>query len=424
MENWLKEKLENHSLDSQKLFEESLICYRVKANRAALLFSYLGFFTIIKERIIRYNGDKIEKKRLNHLIQKLNDDGKWEEAIYNELNNSRSSIFNFSESIRTQIQYWKDRRNDCAHFRENEINHTHVEMFWTFLKSNLNKITIEGGMENLLQKFKTHFDDTRTAPNSDYTHLLNEIDSSIEKNDFQFFMDNLDDFFDEYNPERFLLFYNIVVTLKNTSLEKEPLKWLENKNKFTLYLIYYQPQIANIISFDPKLIRKIWKDKIPERNSEVDSLYSNLLRNSLIPKKEIFESLDYYFQYFDQSKYNRLSNIESVREQLYLNGIGKLVYDYFFLDYKITNIQKSEIDIKADLIVLLLEFENNYDKYILISLQEIFNRGNPWIEPNWLKISIEELLYRKPEIRYIFIDKAKEYEIKLPNFILHEEKAM
>ncbi|NJM79738.1 MAG: hypothetical protein HC854_09145, partial [Flavobacterium sp.] len=94
--------------------------------------------------------------------------------------------------VRQQIKYWKDRRNDCAHFKQNEINISHVEIFWSFLKSNLSKITIEGGKLNLLKKFLNHFDETKTPPDSDYTHLIKEIEHAIEINESESFFIELD----------------------------------------------------------------------------------------------------------------------------------------------------------------------------------------------------------------------------------------
>jgi hypothetical protein len=104
-------------------------------------------------------------------------------AVFGELINSSSPIFNINDDIRQQIKYWKDRRNDCAHFKTNDIEAHHTESFWSFVKSNLAKISIEGGKESLLNKFEKHFDTTFTPPDADFSPLVKEIDESVEINE-------------------------------------------------------------------------------------------------------------------------------------------------------------------------------------------------------------------------------------------------
>jgi hypothetical protein len=40
---------------SKRLMEEAFTCYKASAYRASLLFSYLGFQTILKERVLSSN---------------------------------------------------------------------------------------------------------------------------------------------------------------------------------------------------------------------------------------------------------------------------------------------------------------------------------------------------------------------------------
>ena len=142
MINWIEDRFKK-SIECNYLFQESIKCYKIEAYRASLLFSYLGFLTYIKEVIISSRKPTdIDESRWNDLLRKINNDDYWEQRVFDELNNNSSCIFKFNDSIRQQIRYWKDRRNDCAHFKDNEINQSHVEMFWVFIKSNLNKISV------------------------------------------------------------------------------------------------------------------------------------------------------------------------------------------------------------------------------------------------------------------------------------------
>jgi len=51
LEQWLDDQ--TLSSESQSCFEESFICYKVAAYKAALLFGYLGFLTTIRDRILQ-----------------------------------------------------------------------------------------------------------------------------------------------------------------------------------------------------------------------------------------------------------------------------------------------------------------------------------------------------------------------------------
>jgi hypothetical protein len=33
--------------------------------------------------------------------------------------------------------FWRDRRNECAHFKNNPINSSHADAYWLFLRSQL-----------------------------------------------------------------------------------------------------------------------------------------------------------------------------------------------------------------------------------------------------------------------------------------------
>ena len=73
IENWVLNK--GYSNNIRKLFSESVICYRNGAYRASLIFSYIGFLTIIKETIVRAQpttGFSIPEWK--NLISKINND--------------------------------------------------------------------------------------------------------------------------------------------------------------------------------------------------------------------------------------------------------------------------------------------------------------------------------------------------------------
>src|SRR5690606_11852431 len=127
---------------------------------AALMMTDQGFLVAMKDLIMQgQKPDKYPQHKWEKKIDELKDEDLWEKAVLEALlykgegqpldEKRKDPIFNININLRDQIRYWKDRRNDCAHNKDNEISAAYVEMFWSFLKSNFYKLTIEGGMMSL-----------------------------------------------------------------------------------------------------------------------------------------------------------------------------------------------------------------------------------------------------------------------------------
>ena len=53
-EVWYKDKIDNKS--ARDLFDESCMCYKVGAYRAAYIMTYLAFQNVLKDRLLAFNG--------------------------------------------------------------------------------------------------------------------------------------------------------------------------------------------------------------------------------------------------------------------------------------------------------------------------------------------------------------------------------
>ena len=73
------EWIENQSIpsDAKKLFNEAAVCYKNEAYHAALLLSYLGFQSIIKDRIINAaRPNDFAEKEWKFITDKVKDEDK------------------------------------------------------------------------------------------------------------------------------------------------------------------------------------------------------------------------------------------------------------------------------------------------------------------------------------------------------------
>lgn len=301
IENWIDNN--NFSEDVNVLFSDAVTCYKSGANRASLLFSYLAFLTILKERII--GGTKpnlFEEDYWNNLIAKLQNENLWEANVFESTQQrekidqatkqrTRDPIFNINEDLRLQIKYWKDRRNDCAHYKDNIIDTFHVESFWAFMESNMSKITIEGGMQSLINKIYKHFDPTITPPDKDITPLIQEIEYSVDRTKLKHFWETLlnngEWSFELSNRKQELISKSLEV---NTGFVNDSLITIIKSNKHYLkdFLSNHPDKILNF-NFNEEEVRKFWKTQLTSCNN-ILGVYTSFLRNGLIPKNEIAEA--------------------------------------------------------------------------------------------------------------------------------------
>lgn len=301
IENWVDSN--NFSEDVNVLFTDAITCYKGGANRASLLFSYLAFLTILKERIIEGTKPTLfEQGYWDKLISNLQNEDLWEKAVFEATKQgeaidkvtkqrTRDPIFNINENLRLQIKYWKDRRNDCAHYKDNIIETFHVESFWAFMESNMSKITIEGGMQSLMNKIYRHFDPTITPPDKDITPLIKEIEFSVErsklKNFWKTLLHNGEYDFDLSKRKQELISKSLEV---NKDFVNESLIALVKANKFHLkdFLSNHPDKILSF-NFNEEEVRIFWKTQLSSGHNILE-LYISFLRNGLIPPNEIAEA--------------------------------------------------------------------------------------------------------------------------------------
>lgn len=420
MDNWIEQKITKLSIDSKSLFDESLLCYKIKAFRASLLFSYLGFLTIIKEIIISSKKPElIEQTRWDKIIFDLNIEDKWEKRVYDELINSGSPIFNISESVRQQIKYWKDRRNDCAHFKQNEINISHVEIFWSFLKSNLSKITIEGGKLNLLKKFLNHFDETKTPPDSDYTHLIKEIEHAIEINESESFFKELDSLIGTsywfLNQKVSEIYYNLIIHIDNEQIKRSLVKFIKSKNNFDFELIKDNSQLIFEFNYSKQEIRNIWKSRLFSTSGRLKYyIYAILLRNNLIPKSELVEAMEHFYLNFNQDGFANIPEDDEIKRNLANKELLDSVYIQLFSNSALSKSKFGLLNSKADLITLLLEFKK-LDLTIVEEICKMYENGiNPW----WLTKGINYLFENNTIIKNEFEEICTSNNLTYPNLLI------
>lgn len=274
-ENWVNNQ--GFSKDSNALFEESIKCYRVGAYRGAYMLSYVAFLVVIKERLLKSEKpDGItEGEWDNRVLKFLRDDDKWEDTVYNTLNERdnnggrRSKYFLVSSHLLNDLEYLRRRRNDCAHAKDTIIDYSHVEVLWSFLGSHLSKFVINGGKEVIKKKIDRYFDQVHTRPNTNPENIIKEIPMAVERSELlTFFKEINHDYFlsidslDFRREQDTLTFWDKVIHSDNDEIKEGFIEFLNSCDPDTLlpFLNHFPSLLMDIE--DIAKLRRLWKQKM------------------------------------------------------------------------------------------------------------------------------------------------------------------
>jgi hypothetical protein len=302
-EQWLEKQ--NIAPDSLSLFEEAIICYKAGAYRAALLISFMGFLSVIKDKILNASKpDNIHEREWERIVNDLRNDDKWDKETLEciKRNDPQKIIFTITDDLRRQVFYWKDRRNDCAHSKRNKINYAYVETFWLFVSSNLGKFAVNGNLDSILLKIRKHFDISYTSRNKSPDNILSEVEHSIDEKDISKFCIKLHQLFIKEDKDycnyrifpftdvRKLEFWDLLLNI-NEIWEREVFKYIKSESYLFDGFINLFPQRVGLLNGDMEFIRNLWFERVSEYD-ECFTVLSELIRHNLIPDEEIKEAFD------------------------------------------------------------------------------------------------------------------------------------
>lgn len=417
-EYWIEENLQREA--TRVLMNEAIICYKNSAYRAALLLSYIAFVDIVRYRLFEAKKPpEISESDWVKKLKALDNDDESEKIVSGILISQDDRYFKLSETIRTQIKYWKDRRNDCAHLKDNCIDASHIESFWLFMRSNLNKINVVGGQSDLISKIKKHFDETYTPYGTDFHYLVKEIPNAIEVSDFKIFLDELSDFFNKLIDENFFymgddtrFFYDMLNTLNDRYYDVMK-TYIRQSEYLSSEMLQVTPQfLEHYVKDHSDYVREVWKKNLDKANcSKIGCV---LLRNSIIPTVEIKEFIEGLI-------YRNHNNIPKENEITFLNNYGyleKLKYvlnetlkektsfkwwidkNEKFLEFYIKYIFKNKL---KDVVMMIIEGHktSNNTKGIAYEFFTIEVDGNE-LNKDFAQECCDELGYKLDDITWVF----------------------
>ena len=313
-ETWLD--TQRISEEAQASFNESFICFKVGAYRAALLSAYVGFMNVIADRILNAECPSpfpSDWGKLQDSVNATKSPDVWEKNTFYVANRPRvvnvsgvanakednpKRVFVLSDDFRKQVEYWRSRRNDCAHSKPNKIIAAHVEAFYAFLESNLGKFAVSGSKLQMQEKIRDCFDSNRTDSDKLDDELQNiiadELPNSLENSEYPDFVEEVISELRKKNNSdsgsQVNKFLKLCLEGRTQTLEDACTQFLNNSSTEDLanFLREY-PDKCTVIKGEDKKMRFLWKTELFKKGSPFEKdvcLLASLLNNRVIPENE------------------------------------------------------------------------------------------------------------------------------------------
>ena len=239
--------------DEMGLFKDSIRCFHAAIYRPAYIMAYqammIYFRRLIQDAKMPTGFDATKWKTMQLNLVK---DKEWEEEVNNAIRKQANPkatppevpILVMTDALRKDFDFWRNRRNDCAHYKEYVINDSHVLAFYSFLTQYLMKISVEGGMNTLLNEFKDACDSTKTSPKKSLQPLIGKILSMVNPNEMNVFFDNLSDVMGYHYNGKYEKLLTSIIKGGNEELKGYAVKFVRSNKDVKTELINSYPDLV------------------------------------------------------------------------------------------------------------------------------------------------------------------------------------
>lgn len=369
------------------ILNDAIRCYRHDIARPALMLSYIAFIQAIRNNLLNSEmPDGFKDKRWQSAMNNLRSDSKWDETVIDcikmrDKGDDDPAFFQIADTLRDDVCYWRNRRNDCAHYKDSEITLSHVSAFWVFIMDNYNKFTPIGSLQQSINDYNRHFDISRTPRGASTDKIFKRLCLVIKTNE------DLEHFLKEtYARMNFESQCDLLHNLLVDGLHKEIVICFlkQEKKRLNAYLRTKPKDVSLVLGNDATTTRRFWyEDFLLFANCK--NVYVEMLRAKMIPQGEIKESLDMFLKHEYKRSAFRVDSQEDFNV-LKENGI----YDIFIEEYLSKEFvcdNPREKCYKTDFYISLIQRGGITDKLIK-ALSESIKGTFPYTLTNRLKDEI------------------------------------
>lgn len=365
------------------ILNDAIRCYRNGIARPALMLSYIAFIQAVRDNLLKSDMPKgFNEPRWKACMSKLRQENAWDEQVISCIKcRDKPSYFELTDSLRDDVCYWRNRRNDCAHYKDSEITLSHVAAFWVFIMDNYNKFTPIGSLMQSVNDYKRHYNVSITPKGTSTEVIFKRLCLAIKtEDDLLLFLKETDSCM-EYEEQAQLL-HDLLMDERHKS---KVISLLTVKLKrVKMYLALKPVDVSVVLGNNPEMTRKFWYEDFMLFAS-CANVYVEMLRAKMIPQGEIKESLDMFLKHEYKRSAFRVDSQEDFNV-LKENGI----YDIFIEEYLSKEFvcdNPREKCYKTDFYISLIQRGGITDKLIK-ALSESIKGTFPYTLTNRLKDEI------------------------------------
>ena len=280
------------------LFEDSIRCFDAGIYRQAYLLAYQGFTQYIRNIVRDANMPTgYDQNKWNGVQAKLKNEKEFDEQVFTCIQQKNCptgtppvvAILDMPDTLRDDFTFWRNRRNDCAHYKAYDINASHVLAFYSMLNQYMLKITVEGGMKSLLREFKDAFDPAKTSPQKSIQPLVDKILKMVHQSEMNDFFDGLQSATRFHFGTKFYSILEGILSGSNKELKNYVIDYLRQSNDLVDFLSHYPEKVGQLVAKDE--VRTLWYSKLIYCRERF-SIVSELISVGLLVECEVAECLE------------------------------------------------------------------------------------------------------------------------------------
>ena len=362
------------------ILNDAIRCYRNGIARPALMLSYIAFIQAVRDNLLKSDMPKgFNEPRWKACMSKLRQENAWDEQVISCIKcRDNPPYFELTDSLRDDVCFWRNRRNDCAHYKDSEITLSHVAAFWVFIMDNYNKFTPIGSLMQSVNDYKRHYNVSITPKGTSTEVIFKRLCLAIKtEDDLLLFLKETDSCM-EYEEQAQLL-HDLLMDERHKS---KVISLLTVKLKrVKMYLALKPADVSVVLGNNPEMTRKFWYEDFMLFAS-CANVYVEMLRAKMIPQGEIKESLDMFLKHEYKRSAFYLDNPEDFNV-LKENGLYDIfIEEYLSKDFVCNN--PGEKCHKTDFYISLIQCGGISDKLIKV-LSESIKGSFPYTLKNRLK---------------------------------------
>lgn len=365
------------------IMDDAIRCYRHGIARPALMLSYIAFIQAVRNNLLNSEIPKgFNEPRWNACMNKLRQENAWDEQVITCIKNrDKPTYFELTDSLRDDVCYWRNRRNDCAHYKDSEITLSHVSAFWVFIMDNYNKFAPLGSIEQSINDYKRHYDVSLTPVGASTNKIFKRLCLALKtEEELKKFLQDTNSMMGNANQN--LLLHKLL--LENNHRQKVISFLKRNLKRVRFYLSFFPSDVSLVLGDDAELIRKYWYDGLQLSPHSIP-VYAEMLRAKMIPKAEVNESLSLLLR-----NEFRTGSFRVAEEKDFKTLLDNGLYDIFIKEYlTIENIchDPSEKCHKTDFYIPIIQMGGVTDQ-LITTLADAFTGRFPYTLSARLKAEI------------------------------------